>query len=82
MAKGRLNSKTKQIIIIIKRTKKRLNKVMILKTIKQSNLFLGQVFQRCSKYCDFLYLVCVVGPMKSGSYYLSLWVLNMVEFAT
>lgn len=44
------------------------------KKINQSEHFnnnnpIKMVFQKWSEYCDFLYLVCVVGPKKGGWYY-------------
>lgn len=61
MAKGRLKSKTKIQCL------KKLETIKLNEQIKNKypikHIF-GSVFQTWSEYCDFLYLVCVVGPMK------------------
>lgn len=63
MAKGRLKSKIKVLCL---KNEKQLNKVKMFREKKTSKqvIFWRELIKSWSEYCDFLYLVCVVGPEK------------------
>lgn len=71
MAKGRLKSKIKVLCL---KNEKQLNKAKMFREKKTSKqvIFWRELIKSWSEYCDFLYLVCVVGPEKQRAVSVSL----------